>query len=124
MLALEPARTVTRSGSVTGAQATEGPLTLPPGPDATTGLEFGLFNWVVDADSFNDKIDKVVVSIMRGPALALAEIKRLYRASHDNSWNEQSHQEAESIAALAATADHLEGVAAFVEKRRPGFVGR
>ena len=92
--------------------------------DATTGLEFGLFNWVVDVDFFNDKIDKVVVSIMRGPALALAEIKRLYRASHDNSWNEQSHQEAESIAALAATADHLEGVAAFVEKRRPGFVGR
>ena len=57
-------------------------------------------------------------------ALALGLAKRLIRSSLDHSWDEHSHREAESFAAAAATQDHLEGVAAFVEKRQPAFRGK
>ena len=56
--------------------------------------------------------------------MALGLVKRLIRSSLDNSWDEQSHREAEGLAAAAETADHVEGVTAFVEKRKPVFQGK
>ena len=50
--------------------------------------------------------------------------KTLFRNSLDRTWDEQSAKEAETIAHAIATEDHLEGVTAFVEKRKPRFVGR
>jgi enoyl-CoA hydratase/carnithine racemase len=61
---------------------------------------------------------------LNGPALALGRAKQLIRSSLDNSWDEQSHREAEAIAEMVRTEDHQEGLAAFLEKRQPQFRGR
>ena len=44
--------------------------------------------------------------------------------SLESDFDGQLHREAEAIARCAASADHLEGVTAFVEKRKPAFKGR
>jgi enoyl-CoA hydratase/carnithine racemase len=56
--------------------------------------------------------------------MALARGKKLIRDAFENGWDAQLHREAELIAECVASDDHLESVAAFVEKRKPDFRGR
>ena len=91
---------------------------------AQKALEIGILNWVVPRAALAEETAKLARKLADGPTAALGKAKELIRASFDNSWDEQSHREAEGLAAVAATDDHLEGVTAFVEKRKPGFKGR
>jgi 2-(1,2-epoxy-1,2-dihydrophenyl)acetyl-CoA isomerase len=91
---------------------------------AARAREIGILNWVVPRAALAEETAKLARRLAEGPTVALGRAKQLIRASLDNSWDEQSHREAEGLAAVAATEDHLEGVAAFVEKRAPVFRGR
>jgi 2-(1,2-epoxy-1,2-dihydrophenyl)acetyl-CoA isomerase len=90
---------------------------------AAKALELGLVNRVVKAAEIAAETAKLARSLARGPAIALALTKRLIRSSLDNTWDEQLHREAEAFAAAAASGDHMEGVSAFVGKRKPAFSG-
>ncbi len=92
--------------------------------DAQRAREFGLLNWVVPRDELADATLKVARRLADGPTLALGRAKQLIRSSLDNSWDEQSHREAEAIADMVRTEDHQEGLTAFLEKRPPRFQGR
>jgi len=92
--------------------------------DAKKALEFGIVNRVVPRASFEDEVGKLARQLADGPTVALGLVKKLIRGSFDNSFDEQSHREAEFFTIAAATQDHLEGATAFVEKRRPVFRGR
>jgi 2-(1,2-epoxy-1,2-dihydrophenyl)acetyl-CoA isomerase len=91
---------------------------------AARAREIGILNWVVPRAALAEETAKLARRLAEGPTVALGRAKQLIRASLDNSWDEHSHREAEGLAAVAATEDHLEGVAAFVEKRAPVFRGR
>lgn len=91
---------------------------------AAQALEMGLVNWVVPRAELADQTAKLARRLADGPTVALGIAKRLMRSSLDNSWDEQSHREAEGMAVAVATEDHLEGVTAFVEKRKAVFRGR
>jgi len=92
--------------------------------DAATALRLGLVNWVVPRTALDAEAARIAAELAAGPTLAMAAAKRLIRGALDASWDEQSHREAEAIAAIVRTDDHLEGVRAFAEKRRPVFRGR
>jgi 2-(1,2-epoxy-1,2-dihydrophenyl)acetyl-CoA isomerase len=91
---------------------------------AAQALAMGLVNRVVPRASLETEALRIATELANGPTHALAATKRLIRGSWDNSWDEQSHREAEAMASCVVTQDHREGVAAFVEKRLPRFVGR
>lgn len=91
---------------------------------AQKALELGILNWVVPRAALAQETATLARRLADGPTIALGKAKELIRASLDNSWDEQSHREAEALAAAAATEDHVEGVGAFIEKRQPVFKGR
>jgi 2-(1,2-epoxy-1,2-dihydrophenyl)acetyl-CoA isomerase len=91
---------------------------------AADAKAMGILNWVVPRDRLAAETEALARKLADGPTVALGRAKQLIRGSFDNSWDEHSHREAEGLAATAATEDHAEGVAAFVEKRKPNFTGR
>ncbi|MGE0230662.1 MAG: enoyl-CoA hydratase [Flavobacteriaceae bacterium] len=92
--------------------------------DARAALEMGIVNWVHEETAFDGEVEKLVIKLATGPTRALGRVKQLIRQSQDLGWDEMSHREAEGLAYAAASDDHVEGVAAFVEKRKPNFTGR
>jgi 2-(1,2-epoxy-1,2-dihydrophenyl)acetyl-CoA isomerase len=64
-----------------------------------------------------------VQSLAEGPVLAIRNAKRLVRESLARSLSEQLNAEALSFGACAGTADFVEGITAFLDKR-PAQFGR
>lgn len=87
-------------------------------------LALGMVNWVIEPPDFEAAASKIVTKLATGPTNALARSKTVIRTSFEHTWQEQSHAEARNVALAVASQDHREGLAAFLEKRRPNFVGR
>jgi 2-(1,2-epoxy-1,2-dihydrophenyl)acetyl-CoA isomerase len=91
---------------------------------AHEALTHGLCERVVLGDSLADDVARLAAELAARPPLALGFTKRLLRRSLGASLEELLELEAQLQRAAAATADHREGVAAFLEKRAPTFEGR
>jgi 2-(1,2-epoxy-1,2-dihydrophenyl)acetyl-CoA isomerase len=91
--------------------------------DAQTALRLGLVNWVTAAERLGSETEAIARRIALGPTRAFGEIKRLVNEGHDRALAAQLDAEVEAFARCAATRDFAEGVAAFVEKRKPNFTG-
>ena len=92
--------------------------------DAQEALDWGVVNEVVSAEELPDRVMALANQFASGPRLALAQVKALLNDTFDRGLETQMEYEARSIASLIGTEDGQEGVAAFLEKRRPKFVGR
>jgi 2-(1,2-epoxy-1,2-dihydrophenyl)acetyl-CoA isomerase len=89
--------------------------------DAAKALELGLVNRVVPADALAAETGKLSARLASGPTLALAATKRLLNRSLGSSLESQLEAEAESFSSCSASDDFVEGIAAFIEKRKPAF---
>jgi 2-(1,2-epoxy-1,2-dihydrophenyl)acetyl-CoA isomerase len=92
--------------------------------DSRAALEMGLVNRVVPEDELAEETEKLAVKLANSPTKALGNIKRLLNQSLHNTLTEQLRAETMSFAECVMTEDHVEGVNAFVEKRKPVFKGR
>ncbi|UCD73988.1 MAG: enoyl-CoA hydratase/isomerase family protein [Phycisphaerales bacterium] len=92
--------------------------------DAPEALRMGLVNLVVEADRLMDEARALAEDLAARPARALAWTKQLLRQSFSHSLDQQLEAEAAIQEVASRTADHLEAVNAFVEKRPPRFTGR
>jgi 2-(1,2-epoxy-1,2-dihydrophenyl)acetyl-CoA isomerase len=91
--------------------------------DAATAKSLGLVNWVVPADQLTQETHRIARELARGPTVAYGEAKRLMNQSFERSVETQMEEELGGFARCAKTHDLAEGVAAFVEKRKPQFKG-
>jgi len=97
---------------------------LPDLFDAAAAKQLGLVNWVVAADQLEAQTQQIATRLANGPTAAYGESKRLLYQSFDRSIETQMEDELVAFAGLARnTRDLAEGVAAFVEKRKPDFKG-
>jgi len=92
--------------------------------DAQRAYDLGIINFLCERDRLAEEAMALTRRLAGGATKALAQIKTLIRTSLEHTWDEQSHREATSVAAMTLTGDHREGVAAFVEKRPAVFTGK
>jgi 2-(1,2-epoxy-1,2-dihydrophenyl)acetyl-CoA isomerase len=88
---------------------------------AAEALRLGLVNKVVSIGELDATVAAWAQAVASGPVQALRNTKRLARQSLDRTLSQQLHAEASSFAQCAATSDYVEGVRAFIAKRKPRF---
>jgi 2-(1,2-epoxy-1,2-dihydrophenyl)acetyl-CoA isomerase len=85
---------------------------------------WGLVRAVVPAADVLPAALELARRLAAGPTRAYAEVRRAVRLGAVAPLEEVLAAEAAAQARLATTADHVQAVAAFLEKRRPAFEGR
>jgi 2-(1,2-epoxy-1,2-dihydrophenyl)acetyl-CoA isomerase len=91
--------------------------------DAATAERIGLVNRVVPADELMDEANALAARLAQAAPIALALAKRALNRSLDSGLEEALEFEAQLQSIAGRSADHKEGVVAFVEKRSPNFKG-
>jgi 2-(1,2-epoxy-1,2-dihydrophenyl)acetyl-CoA isomerase len=91
--------------------------------DAAEALAAGLITRGVANDALEGSALQIAKQLAKGPTRGFGQIKRLLANSATSDFAAQLDSEACAIHATAATPDAAEGVAAFMERRKPQFSG-
>ena len=87
--------------------------------DAAQALQQGLVNRVVPTDALDAEVESLVQSILAKPRLALALGKQLFYRQLETGMQSAYQDAARTMACNMMDATALEGVQAFLDKRRP-----
>lgn len=91
------------------------------GPQA---LEWGLAQRVVPAGEVDAAALEWATRLAKGPTRALGLTKQLINRALESSVDQSLHDEAWAVAVNTQSADMMEGMVAFIQKRPPEFAGR
>jgi enoyl-CoA hydratase/carnithine racemase len=83
----------------------------------------GLVNRVTPDAEMREAAFELAKSLAEGPSIALARIKDNLDHAVNSDLLDSMDQEAENMVRSARTTDHKEAVRAFIDKRKPAFVG-
>ena len=85
--------------------------------------KMGMIYKMIPLENFEDEVNKLALKLANMPTKALGMIKELFNKSMTNTLEEQLALESKLQIEAAQTEDYTEGVAAFIEKRKPNFKG-
>ncbi|HYG46472.1 MAG TPA: 2-(1,2-epoxy-1,2-dihydrophenyl)acetyl-CoA isomerase PaaG [Allosphingosinicella sp.] len=98
-------------------------LTAEPLP-AETAASWGLIWKAVEDEKLDEEVDALAARFAQAPTRGLARIKKMIRESWSHSLDEELVLQRDAMRELGFGEDYREGVAAFMEKRKPSFTGR
>ncbi|WP_080055600.1 enoyl-CoA hydratase/isomerase family protein [Spirosoma aerolatum] len=91
------------------------------GPEAA---QMGLVSRSVPTGDLDDTISQVVAYYASAPTRAIGAMKKVLNQSLYSDLDHQLEQEADNQDTLGQSADAMEGISAFLMKRRPNFSGK
>src|SRR5690606_18791738 len=86
--------------------------------------KMGMLYKVLPLETFEEDVNQLALKLANMPTKALGMIKELFNQSMTNDLEAQLALESKFQIEAAQTEDYTEGVAAFVEKRKPNFKGK
>ncbi|MEA4924418.1 MAG: short-chain-enoyl-CoA hydratase [Syntrophomonadaceae bacterium] len=92
--------------------------------DANEALRVGLVNSVVEPEELMDFVKKIAKRIISKAQVAVRLSKAAATEGMQTDIDRGMTIEADVFGLCFATADQKEGMSAFVEKRKPGFIGK
>jgi 2-(1,2-epoxy-1,2-dihydrophenyl)acetyl-CoA isomerase len=90
---------------------------------AATALEWGLINRIVPLEQLEATALALAGELARGPTKALSAIRTMCWDTLENGFQAQLANERVLQRNAGQTADHREGIRAFLDKRPPRFTG-
>ncbi len=91
---------------------------------AKQAFDMGLVNKVVAADQLDKAVLDYTDYFVQAPTKTIGMIKKMLNKSATSSLDEMLEYEAYAQEIAGNTHDHKEGVSAFLEKRKPNFLGK
>ena len=92
--------------------------------DAIEAERIGMIYKYFSVDTFEEEVNTLAIKMAKMPTKGLGLTKRVLNASLINNLKEQLALESKYQIESAQTEDYSEGVNAFVEKRKPNFIGK
>ncbi len=92
--------------------------------DAIEAERLGMIYKYFTVDDFENEVFRLATKIAKMPTKGLGLTKRVLNQSLTNNLEEQLSLESKYQIEAAQTNDYTEGVNAFVEKRKPNFIGK
>jgi len=97
---------------------------LDPLVDAKQALEMGLVNRVVEDTELEKETKDIALQLSKGPTMSYAIMKENLNSAMFSLLERQLELERRGMTLVGRTVDCKEGITAFLEKRKPTFMGR
>jgi 2-(1,2-epoxy-1,2-dihydrophenyl)acetyl-CoA isomerase len=91
---------------------------------ATDALQMGMLYKVFSDADYAENVKALVAQVANMPTQGLVLTKQLLNASVQNNLQQQLQAECDLQTKAGNTKDYAEGVASFLEKRKPNFTGQ
>lgn len=92
--------------------------------DAKRAYEIGLVNRVFPQEQLMPEVRKFAAKLVSLPGFALKMAKHSINFGYDLSLDNATRLEAQCVSQCFSTDDQKEGMKAFLEKRKPAYIGR
>lgn len=92
--------------------------------NAEKAESWGMIYKAIDDDDLISEAKALTHRLAAGPTKGLSETKKRIRLSALNTLSQELDDECDAMRMLGNSADYAEGVAAFMEKRKPIFTGQ
>ncbi|GAA0178599.1 enoyl-CoA hydratase-related protein [Clostridium sediminicola] len=87
-------------------------------------FDLGIISELCSIEELEAKTNKFALKMAKGPAVAYKNIKELIYKSQFSDFEEYAKAEVKAQIECSKTEDFKEGLKAFLEKRKPNYVGR